>query len=289
MEKIGASSIWSFLDGMSGYQKVTNQRIRSDIGFQVSNYIELAAKVAELQFRNRSYVLLFRGQSGDYKTSKGLTSLKPSIFRTISPGRPLSKTLVQHRYKCLEIAENKLAERFESLARLGRQRIQRQRLLRWSILQHYEVCSTPVLDVSQSLRVAASFASDRISDESFVFVLGVPNISGAVTASAEAGIQVVRLSSVCPPSALRPHIQEGYLIGQYPDIATPDQKQHYKPYQLDFGLRLIGKFRFNSQSFWEDSPMFPQVRHEALYPASKDWLETAAKDIRAELASVSNN
>ena len=44
-------------------------------------------------------------------------------------------------------------------------------------------------------------------------MLGVPNLSGAITASAEAGLQIVRLSSVCPPSAVRPHIQEGYLLG----------------------------------------------------------------------------
>jgi hypothetical protein len=49
-----------------------------------------------------------------------------------------------------------------------------------------------------------------------LYVIGVPNISGAISASAEAGLQVIRLSSVCPPSAIRPNVQEGYLVGEYP-------------------------------------------------------------------------
>ena len=49
-----------------------------------------------------------------------------------------------------------------------------------------------------------------------LYVIGVPNISGAISASAEAVLQVVRLSSVCPPSAVRPNVQDDYLVGEYP-------------------------------------------------------------------------
>ena len=64
--------------------------------------------------------------------------------------------------------------------------------------------------------------------QAFLFVIGVPNLSGAITASAEAGLQIIRLSSVCPPTALRPHIQEGYLLGEYPDMVNYDQKEQYR-------------------------------------------------------------
>ncbi len=40
-------------------------------------------------------------------------------------------------------------------------------MLRWAILQHYEVCRTPLLDVTQS--IAASFASMVNGDERYVF------------------------------------------------------------------------------------------------------------------------
>jgi hypothetical protein len=102
-------------------------------------------------------------------------------------------------------------------------------------------------------------------------VLGVPNLSGAITASAEAGLQIVRLSSVCPPTALRPHIQEGYLLGEYPEMAGYDQKQHYPHFEIDFGRRLIAKFRFNLKSFWKNDA-FPKVKRPALYPNQNDPL-----------------
>jgi hypothetical protein len=98
-------------------------------------------------------------------------------------------------------------------------------------------------------------------------VLGVPNISGAITASAEAGLQVVRLSSVCPPAALRPHLQEGYLLGEYPEVSGYDQKELYEHHEIDFGRRLVTKFRFNPDEFWEHSGSFPAVARRALYPS----------------------
>jgi len=126
-----------------------------------------------------------------------------------------------------------------------------------------------LLDVTHSLRIAAH--------EGFVFVMGVPNLSGAVTANAEGGIQIIRLASVCPPSAVRPHIQEGYLLGEYPEMTGVDQKQHYKHYEIDFGRRLVAKFRFRTTAFWTASPGFPQVTHDALYPTVDPLLDLAEK------------
>jgi len=51
------------------------------------------------------------------------------------------------------------------------------------------------------------------------------------TASSEAGLQVIRLSSACPPEAVRPHLQEGYLLGEYPEIADYEQNAHYDYYE----------------------------------------------------------
>lgn len=122
--------------------------------------------------------------------------------------------------------------------------------------------------MTHSLRIAASFASLNAASEAYIFVLGVPNLSGAVTASAESGLQIIRLSSVCPPSAVRPHIQEGYLLGEYPEMAEFEQKANYYHYEIDFGRRLVAKFRFKPSSFWQN-PNFPQINREALYPSLK--------------------
>jgi FRG domain-containing protein len=183
------------------------------------------------------------------------------------------------RFDTLKDAEQRLVKEYSRQRLLGRERLERQQILRWAILQHYEVCPTPLLDVTHSLRIAASFASDRATDEAFLFVLGVPNLSGAITASAEAGIQVVRLSSVCPPTALRPHIQEGYLLGEYPEMIGYDQKQHYRHFEIDFGRRLVAKFRFNPRTFWVNDS-FSKVKNSALYPDEDDPLFKLALSVK---------
>ena len=260
--------------------------------------MDLATKVAELQFRNPDFVLMFRGQSTDYLNSKGNSTIKASLFRaskhfvhnpkkTIhdpdnTPYLPSIATL-KERYQTLEKAEFFLVTHYESEKFLGLQRLKRHRILRWAILQHYEVCCTPLLDVTHSLRIAASFASNTAKDEAFIYVMGVPNLSGAITASAEAGIQIVRIASVCPPSALRPHIQEGYLLGEYPDMVSYDQKELYGHYEMDFARRLVAKFRFNPSTFWHASA-FPKVPRKALYPPTdNDPLRKVAWNILQDL------
>lgn len=266
METIGQQKLWSFLDGSTNAKVVSASTTRSDKGHCVSSFVDLATKIAELQFRNSDYVLLFRGQAHDYRNLKGFTSLKPSLFRS-SKGNP-SQSVLQQRYSQLESAERHLASTYARYGYLGKQRLQRTKLVRWAILQHYEVCPTPLLDVTHSLRIAASFATHGATDDAYLYVLGLPYLGGGMTASAEAGLQAVRLSSVCPPSAVRPHLQEGYLLGEYPEMSGFQQKELYRHYEIDFGRRLIAKFRFDPTKFWSDK-YFPLVEAAALYP-SKD-------------------
>lgn len=265
MEPVGRTRLWSFLSTATETLEVTNTKVRADPGYFVDSYPALASKVAELQWRNRAHVMLFRGQAADYLSTKQRTMLRPTIFRAPPAKKTLAKGLVEKRFKALDEAEAALSDGYDAKKRLGRQRVARERLLRWSILQHYEVCPTPLLDVSQSLRIAASFASLGKTREAYLYVLAVPNISGAITANAESGLQIVRLSSVCPPTALRPHIQEGYLLGEYPEMIGVAQALKYDHYEMDFGRRIVAKFRFNPATFWANDA-FPVVPEAALYP-----------------------
>lgn len=285
MEKIGNQKIWSYFDDAAKARTAANLAIRAAAGHRVNTYFELAKKVAELQFLNREHVLLFRGQSADYRTTKGNSLLKASAFR-LAKGKMPTARILERRFQVLKLAEAALAERYAKKGFLGRERLKRQRILRWAILQHYEVCRTPLLDVTHSLRIATSFASIGSVDEAFLFVLGVPNLSGAVTASSEANLQIVRLSSACPPEAVRPHLQEGYLLGEYPEIADFEQNAHYSHYEMDFGRRLIAKFRFNPVTFWK-SPNFPRATDEALYPKDhRDPLLSVAQDVKTTLPAT---
>lgn len=269
MQTIGEQELWSFYDDYLEARRAKATAVRQGTGHRVKTFLELATKIAELQFRNPDYVLLFRGQTGDYRNSKKNTTLKPSLFRPIQAKNPNQAQLIQ-RFQLLQQAERELVARYEQQKLLGVARLKRHRILRWAILQHYEVCPTPLLDVTHSLRIAASFASHPAQDDAFLFVLGVPNLSGAVTASAEAGLQIVRLSSVCPPTAVRPHIQEGYLLGEYPEMAGSDQKELYQHYEIDFGRRLVAKFCFDPKALWKKNDDFPKVEQRALYPSADD-------------------
>lgn len=285
MDTLGQQELWSFFNDKAEAQQVdTVTTVRKAVGHRVKSFLELATKVAELQFRNREHVLMFRGQGCDHRNAKQNTTLKPSLFRPQSGSRvlPGSSTLTK-RFDTLKNAERMLVHRYENAGMLGVERLKRHRILRWAILQHYEVCPTPLLDVTHSLRIAASFASHDATGDVFLFVLAVPNLSGAITASAEAGLQIVRLASVCPPAAVRPHIQEGYLLGEYPEMADYGQKELYGHFEIDFGRRLLAKFCFDPSKFWK-SDAFPQVVKQALYPPrNRDPLFDLAEEIKASL------
>lgn len=281
METIATEQLFSFTDAGRLVSR-TCFSIRKGQGCRVRDYLDLATKVARLQYKNPNYVMLFRGQKSDHRrtnSSSEFSTLKPTLFR----GTPTpSGATVERRFARLEAAERHLLTEFERAKFPDLERLQRHRILRWSILQHYEVCKTPLLDVTHSLRIAASFAAQDANEEAYIFVLGVPNISGAITASAEAGLQIVRLASVCPPAAVRPHIQEGYLLGEYPDMGGYHQKQLYPHHEIDFGRRVAAKFRFRPDEFRRNSN-FPLIGREALYPNTDDEMYDVAQSIKRRL------
>ena len=167
---------------------------------------------------------------------------------------------------------------------MGRDRVTRSRILQWAIIQHYEICETPLLDVTHSLRVAASFATLNGSLAPVLYVLAAPYLGGTISASSEQGIQTIKLSSICPPDARRPHFQEGYLLGEYPELTSLHQKQRYKHFEIDFGLRLLAKFHLKPDVFWngEHRPI-PQA---ALFPNATDPLFRHAESIKQKLSTL---
>jgi FRG domain-containing protein len=262
---------------LSTHQRATRTRcleVRRGFGHTVSSFTELMSKIAELAFRNPEYVLLYRGQRQDHKNSKGLSSLYPALFRP-ETGHRLPTAAFRARFDRLTSAERALAEQYSLL---GQTKVRRFQIVRWAILQHYEVCPTPLLDVTHSLRVACSFAFRRGNDEAFVYAFGLPQISGSVTASSEEGVQIVRLLSICPPSALRAHYQEAHLLGEYPTL-TLEGKQEYERKEFDFSRRLLCKFHITAgKRFW--SRGFQPIPIQALMPENGDRLLRITDGVR---------
>jgi len=97
-----------------------------------------------------------------------------------------------------------------------------------------------------------------------------------ISINSEHDIVNIRLLSICPPSALRPYFQEGYLAGST-DITTEfDSKT-----DLDFRNRLIAKFSIpRAKSFWGSG--FEQIPETALFPTG-DQIQTLCNQIKGEL------
>lgn len=178
-------AIWSYPDDTRGIRQCTHEEVLQGSGHFVRSFGQLVEHVAALSFNNPEYVLFYRGQSRDFKNRAGMTTIQPTLFRASSSGKRLTMTGITNRYGKLSRAEDLVVERFTLE---GAQNVRRFNILRWALLQHYEVCPTPLLDVTHSLRVACSFAHfDDDDKEAYLYVLAMPQISGSVTASSEAG------------------------------------------------------------------------------------------------------
>lgn len=202
--------------------------------FEASNFRALVEHVARLAYANPDELLFFRGQDRDYQSKAGGTTLYPAIYR----GDSLPARELRHRFDLLEQAARLLVDRFKKRRIDGHRELRQKKYIQWSILQHYEVVATSLLDLTQSLRVACSFAQIRSTDPTcYVYVLGLPYLSNRISINSEHDIVNVRLLSICPPAALRPYFQEGFLAGTADVTSEFDSKT-----ELDFRSRLIAKF-----------------------------------------------
>jgi hypothetical protein len=240
-------------------------------GLRVVSYRDLLRKIAELQYHNPRFTLLFRGQPHDYKSiynnkETSHSSLFPSLLRG-SQGRK-KIDLLRERFAKLKKAEDLLADKIRNTEVL------RHQIVRWAVLQHYEVCSTPFLDVSFSLQTALSFSVDAENNAGYLYVLAIPQAAGPISTSLESLTQIVDLQKLCPPEALRPHFQCGALISDYP-ILTDVESTHGKKGMIgnNFACRLLSKFRLESIGAWSGEGFQPTAA-SVLYPNDKDsWFE----------------
>jgi hypothetical protein len=241
--------------------------------FQITNYQSLVQKIAHLAYLNKNSLLFFRGQTQDFKNKAGVSTFYPSIYREDN----LRQSELMYQFEKLENASRQLKEIFNNEKISGANDLSKKKYIQWSILQHYNVCKTPLLDFTQSLRVACSFAQmDNSSETGFVYVFGLPYITNRISINSEHEIVNIRLLSICPPDALRPYFQEGYLAG------TPDITYDYEAkVEMDFTNRLIAKFEIPiTKTFWGRGNN--RISNAALFPKA-DKIEKICKTIKIQI------
>lgn len=241
-------------------------KVRQSFGYDVSSFRELVTLVAAIGYRNRAFNLLFRGQGTDYKDKNERTKILPAIFRPKAGQVSLRGPTLAGRVAELNKAVEVLRENRHKLDLAGLGLFQ-HREYQIALLQHYLLRKTPLLDATHSLRVATSFAMPTGRADGVLYVFGMPHPQGSISHFIDADVSLVKLQNVCPPNALRPHFQEGYLIGRL-------SFQGEKLAGDNAAYRLIAKYHLDNSSgnFWD--PDFQPIPQGALLPAVDPFGQT---------------
>lgn len=246
--------------------------------YEIHKYSELVKVIAKISYENEDQLLFFRGQSRDYLDQKGNSTFLPTIYR----GSILNQIELDYRFDILETKSKILGEAFKKAKIRGHKEVNRKTLIKWSILQHYEVCQTPLADVTQSLRVASSFALlGNKNAWAYIYVFGLPYMTNRISINSEQDLINIRLLSISPPEALRPYFQEGFLVGTS-DLTT--ELKYLKEY--DLSNRLIAKLKIPTKGFWDSK--FSTLPLKALYPKDDQVLRIcdSIKNFTNELTDV---
>ena len=209
----------------------------------IETFHDLIMEIAELSYKNPDVMLFYRGQNNNYIKTKYAT-LYPTIYRSNS------EKDINFDFDILEKTSTLLMTELEKDNNVDKEEIKelkKIKLLQYSILQHYEVCKTPLLDLTQSIKVACSFAIlDNKDKTGYIYVLGMPYVNGRISVDSEDYITNVRLLSISSSSSKRPFFQEGYLV-QTEFASNADIEKG----ELDFNRRIVAIYKFkNTKKFW---------------------------------------
>lgn len=279
MESIRAK-VWSHRTATPRSKQYVRE-VRRSKPKEIKTYRELVIAVAQIAYNNRQFNLLFRGQDRDYQDKDLGTVLLPKYYRARTSGDPLLELTMEQRAILLNRGVELLGKAKAELN--ADNTFDKHEQIKWAILQHYNVCPTPLLDLTASLRVACSFALLQSNNGyGIVYVIGLPHVNGSISFFVEEELILLKLLSICPPTAVRPYFQDGFLAGSFPGDLFSNRESltaaHIK--EFDFAQRLIAKFKITRQGFWDED--FTEIPEFALYPKN-DQAEKVCNEIRVTL------
>jgi len=299
MNSLFSSPTYCFADGSSqiqeleqGVWKIAPPAVGN--GVAINSVSDLLSKIAELRNAHPALRLMFRGQQKDYQIElthkQTATFLYPSALREAC----LKKTNVV-TVDGQELSLKKYAELLDATVRVFLSTLSSHHPVRpkdqqvtsfeaHGIAQHYKVIPTTMLDVSSDWRVSCCF-SQNDGEDSYLYVLGLPDFDEPISIKVHENIAIVDLARVCPPTALRPHFQNGFLISPFPDpefrFALTHQLTGYPSREWDFTKRLLAKFRL-TEEFWR-CEMAPKDPIKFYFPDTVDPMFRLANDLRGAL------
>lgn len=223
----------------------------------VRSFTDLVRHTAQIAALRHDDLTFFRGQREDWRNRGGRTTVYASLYRP-EPGRTsLSAASLAARRARMDAGVAVIRRRADDLGRANP--LWRYREYATALLQHYELCPTPMVDLTLSLHVAASFARgpDGLG-AGVLLVFALPYPTETLSLYPRLGMSLARLQSLCPADARRPQFQEGWLVGRMPLTAdkTPED---------DLAHRLVAKYALPAgPAFWDGG--FQPVPQAALLP-----------------------
>jgi hypothetical protein len=255
----------------------TDAETASRLVWQVSSFTELIDAIAFLTSMNKRHVLLFRGQTQQHEPLPMLFRPQWRCFGT-NDMLTIGPALRAAYWEQLHSIGNRVYE-ICTRTKFGLPRgqgLRETREVQWAVIQHYELWPTPLIDLTSSPRVAASFAlafkkgTAAAPQTGYLYAAGMPNLTGSIAFNIDEQLCLLRLQSACPPIAKRPHYQDGYLVGRFP-IYNIDANEKLAV-KCNLRRRVVAKFKLiDKGTFWTDS--FPMVDGSALYPSDDDLQE----------------
>ncbi|MRG45355.1 FRG domain-containing protein [Chitinophaga sp. SYP-B3965] len=261
-------TVWESFDA-------TVNKIRASDGYPVTTFRQLVEEIANVTLSNKNHEMYYRGQTKDYKNNQ-IAFYKDRIPKSII--YPSICRQERHKDGKLKhsIKKSQIDTRYEQLSQMieligGHKNYLNEYY--YSLFQHYDILPTPLIDITQSLRVAATFAL-KDSLKGYVYVLGLPYPNQSISYFSDLGIVLIKLQNVVPVGALRPRYQEGYLVGKYPIRPS-------KTNEDDLANRMVAKFLVDNSDgkFWDK--YFQPMPEEILYPKN-DKIEAQLLKIKAK-------
>lgn len=241
----------------------------------IRNYNEMRRIVARIASLNPQYELYFRGQGSIHKRGGGKGfghSVLPSLWR--------NRSEAQRRVEILQECSNAMLKQYAEFP--GRDEATLRVLMEsrpavWALLQHYELCATPLVDLTRTLQIACSFALQygrANGGPGYVYVFGLPFQQEKMTTSQSESVLCMSLLGITPSNADRPLVQDGYLACDQNWWRCADESMlvDAAARDWDMAVRILAVLEIadtpgDDRSFWAQSSLSP-LSEEDLYPTA---------------------
>lgn len=164
----------------------------------------------------------FRGQSNRYFSPNGDDWIFPSICRVNN--RYIYQSELNRRINTLNNKIKQMGERYlDSPIWTNDDSIKKllcDKHVTRGLCQHYLLCKTPHLDVTEDFEIAYSFAKQKDLLKGVVFLIRTPRCPHLVNIFFEENLYAINLQKIVVPESTRPKHQKAWSLSFYPEISA---------------------------------------------------------------------